>query len=281
MRPFRFAAMGTEIEAWGAGRRDQELVDWFELVESIASRFRPDSELTFINRNRVSTVTSLSPILADVIAAADRARRLTGGLVDAGVGRAVKAWGYDRTFADVFDLGEGPGPVAPGDWEVEGRVLTRSPRTEIDLGGVAKGWTCDRAVETGLATVVSAGGDLRSSDPDTTASITGEDEEVILRIHVGTGALATSSVGKRRWRVAGRQVSHIVDPRTMSPVVTPVVSATVLADTAVDAEAGAKAVLLMGEDGLAWASRQAWISAAVVLWHDGSVFGTPGLAVAS
>ena len=281
MRFCRFAAMGTEVEAWGAGRGSQEVVDWFELVESIASRFRPDSELSLINRNPVSTSIELSPILADVIEAADRARRLSEGLVDVGLGGAVRAWGYDRTFAAVSDMQEAPRAVAPGDWEIRDRVLTRSPRTEIDLGGVAKGWTCDRAVEMGLATVVSAGGDLRSSDPDTTASITDEHDEVILRVHVGLGALATSSVGKRRWRVAGNEVSHIVDPRTMSPVVTPVVSATVLAGTAVDAETGAKAVLLLGEDGLAWASRQAWISAAVVVWHDGSVYGTPGLEVAA
>ena len=206
---------------------------------------------------------------------------LTDGLVDVGVGGAVKAWGYDRTFAEVSDMDESPQPVVPGNWQIKGRVLTRSPRTEIDLGGVAKGWTCDRAVDIGMAMVVSAGGDLRSADPDTTASITDENDEVILRIHVGRGALATSSVGKRRWRVAGREVSHIVDPRTMRPVVTPVVSATVLARTAVDAETGAKSVLLLGEDGLAWASRQAWISAAVVEWHDGSVYGTPGLEVAA
>jgi thiamine biosynthesis lipoprotein ApbE len=67
----------------------------------------------------------------------------------------------------------------------------------------------------------------------------------------------------------------------MEPVLTPVISASVLADTAVEAEIGAKAVLLLGAEGLEWASEQAWIAAAVVIWHDGSVFGTPGLEVAA
>lgn len=67
----------------------------------------------------------------------------------------------------------------------------------------------------------------------------------------------------------------------MEPVDTPVVSATVLADSAVDAEVGAKAVLLLGADGLAWAAEQTWISAAIVIWHDRSVFATPGLEVAA
>ena len=281
MSSFRFAAMGTDVEVWGCGDRGQEVVDWFEQVESVASRFRPQSELSAINRNEESATLSLSPVLADLIRAAERARIMSGGLVDVGVGGAVKAWGYGRTFAEISDLGERPGPIAAGMWAIEGRILTRSPGTEIDLGGVAKGWTCDRAVEAGLATVISAGGDLRSDDSETTASVTGEGDDVVFKIHVGRGALATSSVGRRRWSVAGSEVSHIVDPRTMQPVVTPVVSATVLANTAVDAETGAKTVLLLGEDGLAWASRQTWISAAVVIWHDGSVYGTPGLEVAA
>lgn len=281
MNRFCFAAMGTEVEVWGAGARKDPVVDWFEQVESVASRFRPESELSVINRREATATMTLSPLLAEVIGVADRARRISEGLVDIGVGAALKAWGYDRTFADVSDLEDTPGQIGDGDWHIEGRVLRRSPGVEIDLGGIAKGWTCDRAVETGLATVVSAGGDLRSADPHTIASVADAAGEVVLKIHVGQGALATSSVGKRRWNVAGSEVSHIVDPRTMRPVRSPVVSATVLATTAVDAETGAKAVLLLGEDGLAWASRQPWIAAAVVIWHDGSVYGTPGLQEAA
>ncbi len=206
---------------------------------------------------------------------------MTDGLVDIGVGGAVKAWGYDRTFADVSDREEVPNPADAVDWGLERGVLRRSPGVEFDFGGLAKGWASDRAVEMGLADVVSAGGDLRSAHPDTTATVTDDDGEAALRLRVGHGALATSSVGKRRWKVGGSEVSHIVDPRTMRPVWSPVVSASVLASTAVDAEAGAKAVLLLGEHGLAWASRQDWISAAVVIWEDGSIFGTPGIEVAA
>jgi thiamine biosynthesis lipoprotein ApbE len=60
-----------------------------------------------------------------------------------------------------------------------------------------------------------------------------------------------------------------------------VVSATVLAATATDAEAGAKAVLMLGTDGLAWAEAEPWVAAALVIWHDGSIYGTPGLEVAA
>jgi thiamine biosynthesis lipoprotein ApbE len=44
-----------------------------------------------------------------------------------------------------------------------GEYLVRSSGTLIDLGGIGKGWAADQAVEMGLALVVSAGGDIRSS----------------------------------------------------------------------------------------------------------------------
>jgi thiamine biosynthesis lipoprotein ApbE len=58
----------------------------------------------------------------------------------------------------------------------------------------------------------------------------------------------------------------------MRPADSPVVSASVVASTAVEAEAGAKAVLFHGVDGLAWADRQPWIRRAIVIWHDGCVY---------
>jgi thiamine biosynthesis lipoprotein ApbE len=65
----------------------------------------------------------------------------------------------------------------------------------------------------------------------------------------------------------------------MRPVETPIVSATVVAETATEAEAGAKAVLILGVEGLAWAATQPWISGALAFWEDGSVYATPGLGL--
>lgn len=277
--PFR--AMGTEVEVWGDRPGQEWMVrDLFEEVEAVCSRFRPESELTLINAG--SSVThALSPLLAEVLGAAAKARTDTDGLVDVGVGAAVADWGYSRTFSEVTDLDHSPNHRSLPRWKLEGSTLVKPPDTRLDLGGIAKGWTCDRAIESGLCEVASAGGDMRSIHPATTASVVDPWGNQVARVRVGRGALATSSVGKRRWRVAGREVSHLIDPRSMTPVETPIVSATVVAATAVEAEAGAKAVLLLGEEGLAWADEQIWISAALAVWYDGSVFATTGLELAA
>jgi thiamine biosynthesis lipoprotein len=151
----------------------------------------------------------------------------------------------------------------------------------IDLGGVAKGWSCDRAVERGLATIVSAGGDIRSDDPGTIVSVVDPWGETAARLRLGIGALATSSTTRRRWKAGAREVCHLIDPRTMTPIDTPILSASVVVRSAVGAEAAAKTVLLRGEAGLAWAADTDWVDAAVVVWHDGSVYATPGVEVAA
>lgn len=276
-----FPAMGTTIEVWGdRPEQGESVARLFREVEMVCSRFRPESELSRLNADPGPS-RHLGPLLAEVVRAADRARRLTGGLVDAGLGAVVAGWGYDRTFPEVAGLEQEPGGLASPGWEVTGDVISRVAGTHLDLGGIAKGWTSDRAVELGLCRVASAGGDLRSSHPDTVATIVDADGSEVTRVRVGVGALATSSVGRRRWRVGQREVAHVIDSRTLAPVESPVMSATAVTATATDAEAAAKAVLLMGEDGLAWADDQPWIRSALVIWHDGSVFATSGIEVAA
>ncbi len=278
-----FPAMGTTVDLIADSDRTIAAArKLFEAVEASCSRFLPESELTQINDDPRTRV-ALSPRMASVLHAADHARSITEGLVDAGVGGAVHDWGYDRTFASIVDREDSAaaGPPSAPQWSVDGIVLSRTPGTRMDLGGIAKGWTCDLAVEQGYAVVASAGGDVRSSDPDTTVEIVDPWDAAATTIPLGVGALATSSVTRRRWLVGGEESSHLIDPRTMRPTNSPVLSATAITATAVEAEAAAKAILLRGADGLAWADRQSWIRAALVVWNDGNVYGTTGLEVAA
>lgn len=268
-----FRAMGTDISVYSTGNGAGSARRAFDRHERRFSRFLPQSELSLINTSSSAWVR-LSDPMARIMSEAAELRDRTDGLVDVGVGKAVVDWGYSATFEDVRDLMEAPLPVERPHWAIEGNVLHRSQGTLIDLGGIAKGWVCDRVVESGFVAIASAGGDLRSVDPSLVVDVIDGHGEVAAEIFVGTGALATSSIAHRRWSVAGNQAHHVIDPKTMAPAATPVTSASVVAHTAAEAEAGAKAVLLKGVDGLAWADTQPWITQAIAIWHDGNVYGT-------
>lgn len=277
-----FRAMGTTVEVWATEAAGLPRVrDWFAEVEAIATRFEPSSELSALNGETGSDEVAVSPLLARILGAAWMARDLTDGLVDPAVGSDVLRWGYDRTFADVTDVGAPlPGPAIP-DWSIDGTTVRRPPGTLLDLGGVAKGWAADSAVESGAAIVVGAGGDIRSEHPECEVRVLGPDDSVAAVVRLGRGGLATSSTSRRRWRAGGRDAHHLIDPRTGKPAEGPVVSATAVARTAVLAEAAAKAILIHGSDGLAWAAGQPWVGGALVVWEDGAVFATTGLEVAA
>ena len=277
----QFDAMGTWVEVRAQGSDDHASVrSLFQRMEARFSRFIPTSELSLINAAPSDRVDA-SDEMASLLSVASVLREQTEGLVDPGIGGRVIEWGYDQSFEALT-----PNTVSIPSWDrptwrIDGSVIHRSIGTVLDLGGIAKGWTADRAVDSGLASVVSAGGDLRSSDPETTVNVVDPWGETAVCLSLGVGGLATSSVSRRRWDSAGGPAHHLIDPRTGDPAHTPILSATVIAATAVEAEAGAKSVLIRGADGLAWASRQPWIRSAVAVWHDGNVFATPGVRVAA
>lgn len=276
-----FAAMGTTVSVTAADDGGVAATRrWFERAEQQLSRFLPHSALSQLNDDS-RTDLLLPPTLAEIFLAADEVRRLTQGLVDIAVGGEVIRWGYDRTFAAVVDRDEAPTAFALADWELNGARLRRSPGTRFDLGGVAKGWAADRALESGLADIVSAGGDIASRHPECEVLVDGPDGELVASVALGVGALATSSTARRRWRVAGRPAHHIIDPRTGAPAHSPVVTATAVTHRVVLAEAAAKAILILGASGLAWAARQDWVRSALVVWSDGSVYATKGLELAA
>jgi FAD:protein FMN transferase len=270
-----FRAMGTTVAVTADDEAGVEATrTLFGEVEAALSRFIPTSELSVVNAS-VDRSVRVGRMLAEVLDVASDLRGRTRGLVDIGVGAEVVAWGYDRSFEAMPDIvASSPSALPGGWWEIDGDTLTRSPGTSIDLGGVAKGWTCDLAVDRGLALMVSAGGDVRSAIDEALVEVSDPAGAVVAAVHLGQGALATSTTARRRWVAGDLAAHHIIDPRTGNPARTPVVSATVIAATAAEAEAGAKAVLIRGADGLAWADEQPWIGGTIVVWHDGAVYAT-------
>lgn len=270
--------MGTQVVA--IGDDPVRTPDVFAAAELVFSRFDSKSELSRLNADPAEFV-AVSDELAACLQMAAVLRDRTGGLIDPAVGNAVAGWGYDRTFAAGLDR-DAPAAIGElGTWSISGNVVHRRPGIGLDLGGIAKGWTADSAVADGSAAMVSAGGDMRSALPRTSVVIEDPWGQAAACVVLGHGGLATSSSTRRRWTVGGVDAHHIIDPRRLRPAESPVFSATVTAATAVEAEAGAKAVLLHGASGLAWAEQQDWIDAALVVWHDGNVYATTGWEMAA
>lgn len=251
MKKRHFRAMGTEIELFVDADDADDALDRaeheFHRLESLLSRFRPDSELSRLNAAKTLDV---APDVARVIGLAVEAREETGGRFDPTVLRAVVAAGYDRTFEDVpVDGPLARGAVAcGGKVRIDGAQIRLVGDTELDLGGIGKGYAVERAATT-LAVVgpclVNAGGDLAVRGGQWPVGLETADGTITLELE--RGAVATSGRDRRKWRRGGQEQHHLIDPATGAPSRGDLVRATVVAADAVQAEVWAKALFLAGE----------------------------------
>ena len=279
----RFRAMGTDVEllveADVAARAVAAAEAEFHRLEALLTRFRPESELSRLN---AAGSLAAGHDLLRVVELALAARERTGGRFDITVHDALLAAGYDRSFELLPLDAERPARPAPcsrGHVEIVDGVISLHGGARIDLGGIGKGYACERAAEI-LATagpcLVNAGGDIATRGGVWTVAVETSDEPLTLELS-GSCALATSGRDSRRWRRAGRELHHIIDPATGEPSTTDLLRVTVVARDAVDAEVTAKALFLAGSDA---ARREADELAvpAVLVTADGRTITAGGLA---
>ena len=279
-----FLAMGCRMAIWlemADQRQADSLLDQAEAMvhdaERVLSRFDTTSELSRLN-GRVGRWKPVSDLMWSVITQALFMARETGGLFDPTQLKALETAGYDRSFDEMTPalvIDEEQAAVDyQGQWrEVELDAAARAVRlpagVRLDLGGIAKGHTAQRVVDfLGQAgpCLVDAGGDLTAGAaprdwpawpvavgaPYGEAPYGGPDgaptpiDEDVFELWLVDGTMATSGVDYRRWIRNGRPAHHVIDPRIGGPAETDLLRATVLARTAVRADAWATAALVLG-----------------------------------
>lgn len=282
-----FRAMNTDVtvELLSDRTNSQDLVldveRLFASVERRLSRFNPASELSQLNAAPQAAFVA-SPLLIDAVEAALWAASATAGLYDPTLLDALESAGYDRSFERI----EFPEPLSQSSPVFAAnrassaahyrpftfrsiqvnrarRQIIRPAGLRLDLGGMGKGWTVDRAADAlqGLGPfLVNAGGDLFAyhSPPGKNGWLIEishplNPEETVAQIELHHRALATSTIARRRWRHNGQLKHHLIDPRTGCPAQTDAISVSVTAPRTVIAEVYAKIALILGvERGLAF-----------------------------
>lgn len=267
-----FTCMGTVVTLRTVGTDDRTVdavdraTDWFRHVESTCSRFDSASELRRLCSTSGAPI-AVSRTLFEAIQFALAVAEATDGAFDPTVGRQMEARGFDRLYTTderVSFSGEGDASIARyTDISVDADACTVTLHTPLllDLGAVAKGLAVDMAARE-LADMpgfsIDAGGDLYLGghnehgapwsvgirDPRAT-------DRIITRIDVSDRAVCTSGDYARRTAHG----HHILDPRGSVPD-HDITSSTVIADSAMVADAlSTAAFVLGGDDGLALLER--------------------------
>lgn len=227
-------------------------------VESVLTRFRPESEVGRANHAAFANPQAVSSETARVLVSALRWADVTEGAFDPCLGQAVALWdvGNRHEPPDVekvhrfahrglyrsLELGRSGGQDV---------VVFHDKDMGIDLGGIGKGYGVDKAVEVLRAwgienALVNVGGDLyamggsEDGDPWTVGVRSPESPDALATtLTMRDRAVATSGDYLQFFEFKGRRYHHLLDPTTGAPSEVKMRSVTVAAERCMDADAGA------------------------------------------
>ena len=251
----------------------QALVGESLRLEKMLSRFVPESEISALNQ---AAGKSCRPVSAETFSILSEAKRLSvesAGAFDVTVGPLVDLWDFHHATSP-----PSPSRIRQTARLVNYRDLTLYPGTceamlrrhgqSLDLGGIGKGYASDafmRLLQSmGITSAFSnLGGNVSTlgTRPDGSPWRVGirhpRGEGLIGVVEVVGKAVVTSGDYELFFMDrSGRRYHHILDPRTGCPAASGLISVTVIADSAMQADALSTAVLASGiEKGLEWLKR--------------------------
>ena len=255
-----------QIKYQSAKDLHQGILGELDKVDNSLSMFNKESIISKINNNEDIIPDSM---FNDVFDTAMEISKITDGAFDITVAPLVNAWGFgfkegttpDKHVIDSLMHIVGYEKV----WKEDGKICKKYPETMLDCSGIAKGYSCDvianylkaNGVENYL---VNIGGEIVTSGindkrvpwkiqvtkpVDDSLSTESEIQTII---NVTDKAMATSGNYRNFYYKGGKKYAHTIDPSTGECVQHNILSATVLADRCMDADAYATAFMVMGLD---------------------------------
>jgi len=287
------------------GAVDSGLLDEaFALCEELEALFSitvEGSDVWRINHAGGEPVT-VDPRTIEVIRAGLSFGELTGGMFDITIGRLSRLWDFSEagSGSSFYDL------RIPSDAEIAQARITvdyrqviisgdtvqlADPEAWIDLGAIAKGYIGDMVAEflkeRGVSgALISLGGDVVAVGD----RLDGNPWRIALRnpfntegewlgvLEVTGASVISSGTYERRFEVDGVRYHHILDPNTGMPVLTDVISATVVVEDAMLGEGLSTAAVLLGSCcAMELFDQASGVLGAVLVLEDGTILEYGGL----
>jgi len=254
--------MGTFVEVVSPDERCADIVfSEIKRVEGLLSKYNPESEISMLNRSgnlRVSEDTYY------ILKKAREFWLLTEGAFDISVGPLLDLWGFtDKKYRlptkeEINLTMERVGFDKIILYDNGNMIQFKVQDMRLDLGAIAKGYAVDCAIkkikENGIKScLINAGGDIyclgdKFGRPWSVAIKNPRKRGFLKYLRLIDKAVATSGDYEQYFFKGGRRYTHIFNPKTGYPEDSGVVSATVIAQDCLTADALATSILVLGKD---------------------------------
>ena len=249
---------------WGSKKAVLESVDKLKKLENKLSVHRDNSDISVLNREKTNSVDD---DVYNMLKTALKVSEDTEGAFDITVKPLVDLWNIkgNGPVPSAEDITYRLNSISYKNVELsKNQVILNGDNTEIDLGGIAKGYCADAIANVltdhGIkSAIIDLGGNVRTigkkkgntwkigiQDPE------GKRGEYFGVLGISNKCVVTSGGYERYFVEDGKIYHHIIDPRTGYPVDSDITSVSIIADDGVVADALSTAVYVMGvEKGLA------------------------------
>lgn len=235
-------------------------------VDRTMNDYDPESELSRLSGVAPGTPVRLSGGLLEVLRRSSEMSEASEGAFDVTAGPVIRLWRAARREGRLPDEAALRAALARSGYRAlaihgeSGTVTLLHRDMQLDLGGIAKGFAADRAIESlrrsgHAAALVACAGDIAIGDPPpgrrgwTVEIPTGE------HLELSRCGISTSGDTEQFVEIDGRRYSHIIDPRT-GRAVERMETVTVLAPAGIVADPAATAIAVLGAgEGLDFARR--------------------------
>jgi FAD:protein FMN transferase len=254
------ALLGTyvEIDVTDASQRDAEcaVAAAFSVVAKVhrlMSFHEASSDVSRLNRAASNDAVMVHPWTFAVLEMAAEMNRHSAGTFDIGIAPALQRTGQLPGVPEVSQSAACMPTVEAIEVLADNHVRFLRPSVRIDLGGIAKGFAVDRAIEELRArgvrsAMVNAGGDLAAFGPDARMIHVRDPRSparLMCQIEVSNQALASSARRFDPFRSADTSDTAVIEPKTQMPA-RAAHGATVCAPSCMVADALTKVVMVAG-----------------------------------
>jgi thiamine biosynthesis lipoprotein len=271
-------------------------------LELLLNYFSDKSEITAINKTAGSRPVKVSGETLEMMQKTLEISKATRGTFDPTIAPLIKLWDFsnkrrDNTVPDATVIKNTLKLVDYSKIKINSKseIFLAEKGMEIDLGGIAKGYAADKAMEVikaeGIkAALVAVAGDIKGFGSSTTRNAwkvgiqdprpeTGSEkpwEDIFASLYLEDMAISTSGDYQRFFIKNGKRYHHILDPATGYPAKTDLLSASVIAPEGYIADGLSTAVFALGsEKGMSLL--KAMGIEGVLVDRDRNVFVTEGI----
>ena len=230
------------------------------IVNKHFSTYLDDSEISNINAQNSESFT-LSDEFLYVLKRALYYSKISDGNYDITIAPLTDLWGFGPSgimkFPNKKNIQDSLENIGYQKIILRDNVFLNKNKLRIDLNSIAKGYGVDRVSEyiqeKGYSEfLVEIGGEIRSSNQKEDPWVIGiqnpEKNSIIKKIKLNNKSMATSGTYNNFFKHQEKTYSHILNPKTGYPYVHNSVSATILTDKCIDADAYATLAMTMDPD---------------------------------